>query len=439
MKRTLFLFVGLFLLGIGLSGCGETKDGAGPAVVERPEKQELILAGIDFDASLLSAVTVFNQASDETVVTLRDYGDHSGVLSNDTLTRVYKDVVTGDIPDMYIMPSSSGWPMDALLAQGVFADLYPFLDDDPAISRDDFFSTLLETVQQDDALFYFPISYALKGIWGLPEYGDGNSNSNRFPIDRIPELRRLYPENDMLFGGLSSMELINMELSQNWDLYVNWETRECDFTSERFQDVLEAAYHLPQYRPADRGEWMDYAAGVYMLEGRQFFAPYTVSDFEAYLMMTVGVEEEVDVVFNPYGSDMVSMTLTDSEVVLDVRSSFAISSTCSDPATAWQFLRTFLELEYQQSLPTAAAPTLPINVHAYTAETDRLLAEGKGTDADFGRILELIESAKAVSSSDMQIEFIVYEEVSAYFSDEKTAEEIARMIQDWVSTYLVEY
>lgn len=221
MKRTLFLFAGLFLLSIGLSGCGETQDGVGSAVVERPEKQELILAGIDFDASLLSAVTAFNQASDETVVTLRDYGDHSGVLSNDTLTRVYKDVETGDIPDMYIMP----WPLDALLAQGVFADLYPFLDDDPAISRDDFFSTLLETVQQDDALFYFPISYALKGIWGLPEYGDGN----RFPIDRIPELRRLYPENDMLFGGLSSMELINMELSQNWDLYVNWETRECDF------------------------------------------------------------------------------------------------------------------------------------------------------------------------------------------------------------------
>lgn len=143
--------------------------------------------------------------------------------------------------------------------------------------------------------------------------------------------------------------------------------------------------------------------------------------------------------FNPYGGDMVSMTLTDSEVVLDVRSSFAISSTCSDPAAAWQFLRTFLELQYQQSLPTAAAPTLPINVHAYTAETDRLLAKGKGTDAGFRRILELIESAKAVSSSDIQIELIVYEEVSAYFSDEKTAEEVARMIQDRVSTYLVEY
>lgn len=437
MKRTLLLFAGLLLLSIGLSGCEETQNLAGPEMIEVPKKQELILAGIDFDASFLSAVIAFNQASDDTVVTLRDYGDHSGVLSSDTMTRVYKDVVAGDIPDMYIMTSTSLWPIEALLTRGVFADLYPFLDDDPTILREDFFPTLLETVQQEDALFYFPISYVLKGIWGLPEYSD--VNSDRFPIDRITELRRLYSENDMLFGDLSSMDLINMELFQNQELYINWETRECDFTSERFLDVLKAAYSLPNFRPSGREEMMDYATGVYLLEGRQFFMPYTVSNFESYLMMTNGVEDKADVVFNPYDSDMVSMTLTDSKVVWDIQSSFAISSVCRDSAAAWQFLRTFLELKYQQSLPIATTPTLPVNVHAFIAETDRLLAEGKGANAGFGRILELIKSAKVASSTDIQIGAIVHEEVSAYFSGEKTAEETARMIQDRVSTYLAEY
>lgn len=437
MKQKLFLFTSLLLLGIGLSGCKETQDATGSTAVERPEKQELILAGIDFDASIHSAVTAFNQANDDTVVILRDYGDHSAVLSNDALYRVYKDVVAGNTPDMYIMTSTSLWPVEAMLAQGVFTNLNPFLDDDETISRDDFFPTILETVQQDDALLYFPISYALKGIWGLPEYGDG-SNS-RFPIDRVPELRRQYPENDMLFGDFSSMELINMELSQNQDLYINWEVRECDFTSERFLDVLEAAYYLPNYRPSGRKEMTDYAAGVYLLEGRQFFAPYTISDFESYLMTTVGVEGEADVVLNPYSADMVSMTLTQSEAVLDIRSSFSISSACRNPAAAWKFLRTFLELEYQQSLSTDTAPALPINIHAFNAETDRLLAEREGIDVGFGRIMELIESVKAVSTTDIQIESIVHEEVVAYFSDEKTAEEVARVIQERVSTYLAEY
>lgn len=460
MRRIMFLFAGLFLLGTGLSGCGDTPDAAESvvaessiatesavtessdtaesAVAEKTEKQELILAGIDLDASILSAVTSFNQASDDIVITIRDYGDSSGVLSDDMLVSIYKDIVAEDIPDMFLMSSSPSWFIDALITQGAFTDLNPLLDSDPAISRSDFFAPILETVQRDDKLFYFPISYTLNGIWGPPEY---SGNSNRFPVDRIAELRQLYPENDMLFGGLSAMELIGMELSQNYNLYVNWEAKECDFISERFLDVLEAAYHLPGYRPAGRDERLDLVTGVYLLEGRQFFAPYTVTGFESYLMMTTGVAGEVDVVFNPYNSDMVSMTLTDSAVVLDVRSLFAISSACSDPKAAWQFLGTFLEPEYQQSLPAAQAPALPVNIQAFTAETDRLLADGKGTEAGFNRIVELIEVAETVNSlnTQTQIELLIFEEVSAYFSDDITAEEAARKIQDRVSAYLAEY
>lgn len=456
MKRTLHLLAGLFLIGTGLSGCGAVQDVAESVVVESlevpesteslervetpespeiSEKQELILAGIDFDDSILSAVTSFNQSNDNTAITLRDYGDQSGVLSADVLSRVYKDVVDGNIPDMYLMQSASAWPLGALMAQDVFVDLYPFLDDDPVISRDDFFSTVLETVQQDGALYYFPVSYILEGIWGLPEYSDGS----RFPVNRISELRQKYPEYDMLFGDLSPMDLISMELSQNRELYVDWETKECDFTSERFLNVLEAAGYLPQYRPSGRAEMMDYAAGVYLLEGRQFFAPYMVSGFASYLMMTEGVEGVSDAALNPYGDNMVSMTLADSEVALEVQNSFAISSKCSNPDAAWQFLRTFLELEYQQSITTPTAPNLPVNVHAFAAETDRLLAEGQGTEAGFDRILEMIESAKAVSLFDMQIMLMIHEEASSCFSGEITPEEAARKIQDRVSTYLAKY
>lgn len=435
MKQKMLMLGSLLLLGICLSGCRETQNAAvSETVVEKSEKQELILAGIDLDDRIHSAVTAFNEASDDIVISLRDYGDHSGVLSGDVLQRVYNDIVDGKIPDMYIMTSSSLWPVEAMLARGTFTNLYPYLDADPTISRNDFFSTVLETAQQDDALFCFPISYALTGIWGSPEY-----RNSSFPVDRISELRSQYPENDMLFGSLSSMELIDMELSQNQDLYINWETGECDFVSERFLNMMEAASYLPNYRPSGREEMTAYAAGVYLLEGRQLFAPYTISDFEGYLMMAAGVEGMTDVVFTPYRSDMVSMTLSESEVVLDIRSSFSISSACSDPAAAWQFLRTFLELEYQESLSVAAAPALPVNVHAFNAETDRLLAEGKGEDADFDRILKLIESAKVESSSDIQVNSIVHEEILPCFSGEKTIEEAARMIQERVSAYLAEY
>lgn len=454
MNQKLYFIAGLILLGTCLTGCGETQDVAGSAVAESqsmeapentespkhvetlenpeiPEKQELILAGIDFDDSVISAVTAFNQSNDNTTITIRDYGNQSG----NTLNEVYKDVAYGNAPDMYFMQPASAWSMDALMAQDEFVDLYPYLDNDPAISRDDVFPAVLEAVQQDGALYYFPVSYVLKGIWGMPEYSD----SRRFPVNRISGLRQKYPEDDMLFGDLFPMDLISMELSQNRDLYVDWDMKTCDFTSDRFLEVLEAACLLPQYRPSGREEMLDYVSGVYLLEGQQFFVPYTISGLESYLMMTEGAEGASEVVFNPYGGDMVSMTLSDSEVALEVQESFAISGKCGDFDAAWQFLRTFLEPEYQQSITAPTAPNLPVNVHAFRAETDRLLAEGKGTEAGFDRILELIQEAKTVSLFDTQIMLMIHEEASPCFSGDRTAEEAARKIQERASAYLAEY
>ena len=432
MKKILFFLLIMFTF--GLSGCSERTDVGNVSEIGNQEKEELILAGVDFNDNIVLAVQNFNQVSEDTVIILKDYGNQSGVLSNDILLSIYNDVMNGNIADMYIMSPSSLWPIDILIEQDRFVDLYPFLDNDLDISKNDFFPTILETVERDDKLFYFPISYTLQGILGMPEYCDGS----RFPVDQISELCHLYPENDILFGTLSSMDLINMELSQNWELYVNWVTRECNFNSKRFREVLEGAYNLPEYRPSSREEVIDYATGAYLLGGKQIFMPYTVSDFEGYLMMTEGMNGS-KVKLNPYGGNMVSLTLTDSEVVLDIRSSFAITNVCKNPDTAWEFLQTFLGLEYQKSLLTATAPALPINTLAFVAERNKLLAEGKGKKEDFDYIQGMIESAKTVVSSDLQIESIVYEEVSDYFANQKTAEDAAKIIQDRVSAYLKKY
>lgn len=81
MKRTLDFFVWLLMIGVGLAGCGKIKDVNEQIVLESTEtsesathlgnvgtstysealeKKELILAGNDFDESIISAVTTFN-------------------------------------------------------------------------------------------------------------------------------------------------------------------------------------------------------------------------------------------------------------------------------------------------------------------------------------------------------------------------------------------
>ena len=333
---------------------------------------------------------------------------------------------------MYLMSSTFLWPTDVFISRGVFADLSPLLDSDPAISRDDFFPSVLKTVQEGEALFYFPVDYGIRGILGPSTCRD----ESRLSISCIPELLEAYPGDEMLFGELSPLELIYMEVSQNWELYVDRAAGTCHFDTQRFLDVLNAARQLPQYRPTGREEMLEYSSWVYLLDGRQRFLPYTLSGFETFLMLSEGAEGVAETVLNPFASDMVSMTLTDSKAVLDVHDSFAISSSCKDPGAAWQFLRTFLEEDYQQPLPTSTSPAFPVNVRAFHAGKDKLLAEGNRTEDPFAPVLTLIESVERSSQSDVEIESIVAEEASAYLSGDQTDEEAAQAIQAEVSAYL---
>lgn len=83
MKRRVYLFVSFVLAGSVLFACGHAENDNESTTLrqgvnsenvesmdssESSKKQELILAGIGFDDSIVSAVTMFNQSNDEDVI-----------------------------------------------------------------------------------------------------------------------------------------------------------------------------------------------------------------------------------------------------------------------------------------------------------------------------------------------------------------------------------
>ena len=62
----------------------------------------------------------------------------------------------------------------------------------------------------------------------------------------------------------------------------------------------------------------------------------------------------------------------------------------------------------------------------------------KVTDQDFDNLEKLVSGANTLSISDSKVEEIAYEEAKAYFSGQKSADEVAKLIQNRVTTYLNE-
>ncbi|MDE6599704.1 MAG: hypothetical protein K2K34_06465, partial [Oscillospiraceae bacterium] len=144
---------------------------------------------------------------------------------------------------------------------------------------------------------------------------------------------------------------------------------------------------------------------------------------------------------------------------------FAISSRSSVPEGAWRFVKSFLSDEYQEQFSGQQSGRIPIKLSAiekkyaneqkpyeyvdnngvtqyinenwyYTGTID--IDIGYPDEADADRMMNFIKTVTTVQRNDRYVTAIVKEEAGAYFAGQKSAEEVAKTIQNRVQNYLDE-
>lgn len=165
--------------------------------------------------------------------------------------------------------------------------------------------------------------------------------------------------------------------------------------------------------------------------------PVTVSDvYETALVECLFEEEPVNYIGYP-GVEGNGGMIENGSLVM------GITINCKQPEMAWEFIKTFLEEDYQDK----SREYLPI--HRGALETwlkeaqekeykengeekikDEMLFDGEEslwttaiTEEDAGQVLDLIENASTLSTWDEELRNIVYEEAVMYFEGDRTAEE----------------
>lgn len=154
--------------------------------------------------------------------------------------------------------------------------------------------------------------------------------------------------------------------------------------------------------------------------------------------------------------------------ILSVNDGYCVSSTCTDKDAAWQFIRMILGDEYQSS-----GYYLPANINTFEenlaasmvveylkdADGNYLLDEdgeripqAKGTVFDGTNSYDIyatteeqaeqlrsaIANATKLANYDENIIGIVTEQAAAYFSGQKSAQEVAKLIQSKANIYVNE-
>lgn len=423
-----------------------------------PEKTVLTLAGQYTSSSLREAVLNFNRRSQTARIEIRDYSE----LNTDAdyyagIDRLTTEILAGQMPDLFI---TEDLPYAQLAAKGLLEDLYPWIDRDEELNREDLFANVLRALEVDGGLYQVNSGFSIVTAAGdRALVGDGGMT-----YERAEELLAAMPEGSTMMGMSGIREDVFVTcLALELDRLVDWKTGECRFDGEDFIRMLEFIKACPSQGEMDYGP-QEESERELLAQGRQLLYVSGIHDFQdIQLIESCFPGREVAYPGFPTGDGSRGSALI-------LYGGLAMSSACADKEAAWDFLRTFLlpqsgrrdnglplnKAAFEKSLRDACTPVYQTDAQG------RVLLDEKGepveqsrgsTVSDDGSSQQFYaltekqaETARSLAESvDTLVEInqglmeIVFNESQAFFSGQKTAQETAKLIQSKAGIYLSEH
>ncbi|MDE5741296.1 MAG: extracellular solute-binding protein [Oscillospiraceae bacterium] len=409
-----------------------------------PPKTEILVAGSIYSInSMLEYQAVkFNMENDKYRIVIKKY------TTENYITKLNSDITSGNIPDILITDNSV--PFESYAAKGIFTDLYEFIDKDDTINREDFLPNLMTAMEIDGKLYRFTDSFKISTAIGKTSIFGKETGID---FKRINEIMQARPEGTEIFAGTTKENILEHAMELCGDNFIDYKTGKCDFTSDYFIELLEFANGFLNSVDLD-----GYFNDAFWDRYRTMYAN------EETLMLITYITDFSDIFYNEheiFGEKVTSVgfpTFSGLGAAFDVSGGFAISAKSKNQDGAWEFVRSLLTEDYQDSvgeLPVRKASLekkAQRNMKEFDPQSTRItiigsmalgtsgynIEDSKPTQADIDKTMEIITSTTQINRYNYTVTNIVTEEAGAYFSGSKSAEDVAQMIQNRVQNYLYE-
>jgi hypothetical protein len=294
--------------------------------------------------------------------------------------------------------------------------LDPLFDADPELSTDDLIPSIyaLSKERTGGGFYSMPLYFYFTTLRVSKAYvGDKTS----WTISDMLAVQESLPEGMGLWGGTQSGTL-DFLLRESIGEFVDLEAGTCNFETQEFYDLLTLCKNdgPAEYTEGSMPEEIlccDMATGNMGNFATDVIAP---------------LEESGDVLigYPDAGGSGASIIFYDE---------MSICALGQQQEGAWQFLRTLMSYDYQYCARSMA----PVRQDAFEARQDWYMqVTGACTQEQLQEVREFIYNAQHCRTNDSPAVPIVEEEAAAFFAGDKTAEEVARIIQSRVSIYLGE-
>ncbi len=415
------------------------------------DKEILVLGTVFINDDVRKQVVKFNQLHDDYCIKIKDY--FSDTYSDDMeglekVTEAFNlDVTSGNAPDIFILTTYI--PYESYINKGLIEPLDSYIEKDPDISLDNYLPNIMDACKRDDKLYMIIPSFYIDTMSVAKSMvGDEKVTLNNFRD--ICERNNIDPT---MMMGYSTRDYGYMYYSRCGSCFIDYEKGTCDFKNPAFIKLLEYIKELP----ATEAEDYDYSQYETMYrEKKALLRSEYLSSFEDFQVSTRGYFGE-EIVYNGYPTD------DGGESYIVPLQQLAMSTSCANKEICWEFIKQFLSDDFQDTVKDRKWG-FPISNKAFdemcslaqeppffiNAEGKKELSESYYGIGDIEiKIDELskdeaeglasfIKSVDKVDQSNDKVSEIIEEEVGAFMEGQKTAEEVADIIQSRVSIYLSE-
>lgn len=421
------------------------------------EKKILTLATMWSGQDLQEAVVNFNKSSDTFKVRIVTYYDDNTEWTDtkyqDAMTALNNAITSSNCPDIIDLSSGN---VDSYVSKGLLVDLAPYLEKS-SVKREDLIESVLQAYTFENTLVSIPTSFTISTIMGrTSQLGDRTS----WTIRDIMDFAAQYP-GVKLFNYSSKSSMLYTCLQYSSDAFIDYSTGKCSFDSQEFLDILEFCNTFDA-----EAEWDSEGDSFpkQISDGRVLLNNFSLYDMTEMQMYSLMFNEPVTFIGYPTVDGR-------SGNRINGQNCYGITTKCSDPDGAWAFIESMLQYEPQPEW--GGMYQFPIRRDMLDEGFERAMKE-EGQYDENGEIMldengdpmiwpktswsyddwsadiyaatpeqvqmvrDLIDSAVAATNNDGTILDIINEEAAAYFEGQKSAQEVAGIIQSRVQTYVSE-
>lgn len=421
------------------------------------EKQIITLATLHSTQDLQEAVVNFNKQSDTYKVRIDTYFDESTEWTEtkyqDAMAALNNAITSSNCPDIIDLSSGN---VKSYVSKGLLADLSPYLESS-SVKREELMEPVLQAYTFEDTLVCIPTGFGVSTIMArTSQVGDRTS----WTIKDIMEFSAQYPD-AKLFEYSSKRSMLNTCLQYSSDAFIDYDTGKCSFDSQEFLDILEFANEFEA-----EVNWEDDGMSLpkQISQGKILLCDVQIRDISEMQMHSLMFNEPVTFIGYPTVDGSGGNRLVGNNC-------YAITTKSQNPDGAWAFIESMLQ--YSEVSDWEISNYFPIRKDMLEKTFEIAMKENGSYDEDGNIMLDengepmiwpkvtwgyedweaeiyaatpeqiqmikdLIDSSVASTNNDTTILNIISEEAQGYFEGQKSAQDVAKVIQSRVQTYVSE-